>query len=415
MLNRKGILVISAVFLVFSVLPGCGKNNAALSSSSIETKSVVSTKVKKQTLNQVAQISGTLEATDLTTVSFEVGGRITHLAREQGSDVNQGDLLGQLDDSDYQLGVTRAESSIAGAQASLDKLDNGARSQEIDQARALVQKAQLNVNNAHVELNRLKALYDSGAVSKDTLDNALLRAQIADQDLRTAQNSLSLILAGPRKEDQAQLSAVVAQSQVQKEQAQLSLSKTRLVSPVSGTVISKLLNEGQLINPGTPVYLIGNLKQLKTVLPVPDQEITSWHVGDKVNLNVYGTIRSGIVHEINPSTNAGTGTIGVEVRVNNADKKWFVGQVVQASHQTNAVNGLFIPMEAVISTGGQNPFVFLVKGQKAIKHTVSIGRLINNQIEITSGLSEGDVIVSKGADRLFDGDPIQVEAGGNSK
>ena len=63
----------------------------------------------------------------------------------------------------------------------------------------------------------------------------------------------------------------------------------------------------------------------------------------------------------------------------------------------------------------RNPFVFLVKGQKAIKHTVSIGRLINNQIEITSGLSEGDVIVSKGADRLFDGDPIQVEAGGNSK
>ena len=107
-------------------------------------------------------------------------------------------MLGQLDDSDYQLGVTRAESSIAGAQASLDKLENGARSQEIDQARALVQKAQLNVNNAHVELNRLKALYDSGAVSKDALDNAQLRAQVADQDLRTASRIVAMSFCEPR-------------------------------------------------------------------------------------------------------------------------------------------------------------------------------------------------------------------------
>jgi multidrug resistance efflux pump len=409
------MLVAGAVILAVSIFPGCGKDQAALSTANVEAKSVATATVGNQTLNQVAELSGTLEAIDLTTVSFEVGGRITQLEQEQGSDVKQGELLGQLDDSDYQLGVSKADTGVSQAVASLDKLNSGARSQEIDQARAAVQKAQLNANNAHDELGRMTALFESGATTKDTLDNTQLRAQVADQDLRSAQNSLSLLLAGPRKEDQAQASAVLAQTQVQKDQAELSLSKTRLVSPVSGTVIAKLLNEGQLINPGTPVYQIGNIQQLKTVLPVPDQEISTWHVGDKVSLNLYGSIRTGIVHQIYPETNAGTGTIGVEVRVDNTDKKWFVGQVVKATHQTTAVTGLFVPVDAVISTGGQNPYVFLVKNHKAVKQKVTIGRLINNQLEITAGLKQGDVIVTKGADRLFDGDTLLVGTGGSSK
>jgi multidrug resistance efflux pump len=408
------MLVAGAAIIAVSIFSGCGKNQAALSTANVEAKSVETATVGNRTLNLVAELSGTLEATELTTVSFEVGGRITHLDREQGSDVRQGDLLGQLDDSDYRLGVTRADSGVAQADASLDKLNSGARSQEIDQARAAVQKAKLNAANAHDELGRMTALFDSGAISKDTLDNTQLRAQVADQDLRSAQNSLSLLLAGARKEDQAQAAAVLAQSQVQKEQAELSLAKTKLVSPVSGTVITKLSNEGQLINAGTPVYQIGNVKQLKAVLPVPDQNISAWHIGDKVSLNVYGTTRTGIVHQISPSTNAGTGTIGVEVLVDNADKKWFVGQVVKAVHQTNKLTGLFVPVGAVISTGAQNPFVFLVKNHKAVKQMVSIGRLINNQIEITLGLKQGDVVVTKGADRLFDGDTLLVGTGGNT-
>jgi multidrug efflux pump subunit AcrA (membrane-fusion protein) len=413
-MRKHGLAVLTLTALAISVIPGCESGKEALSVATADVKTVESIVIKKQSISHVSELSGTLEARDVTPLSFEVTGRILQLKKDEGSEVQKGEVLGQLEDADYILGIQKADAAIAQAQAALEKLNNGARAEEIEQARVQVEKAQINRQRAKDDLNKLKNLYESGAVSKDTYDKAVLNDQVAEQDWKAAQINLDLLLQGARKEDKDQTSTIVQQNILQKEQAELALQKTRLVSPISGTIISKMAVDGQLVNPGTPIYQIGNTRELKVVLPVPDREITSWAVGDKVTLELYGTRREGRVQKIEPSTNSGTGTIGVEVTVDNSDKKWVVGQVVKATHQVQATEGIFVPVEAVIRTGGANPYVFIVKNNKAMKQEVSVGRLIRNLLEIKKGLNEGDRIVTKGADRLLNGDTIQVVKGGET-
>ncbi|TEB07775.1 Swarming motility protein SwrC [Pelotomaculum schinkii] len=100
----------------------------------------------------------------------------------------------------------------------------------------------------------------------------------------------------------------------------------------------------------------------------------------------------------------GTGTISVEVEVPNPRRDWFPGQVVKASRTAAMKEGLFVPVEAVLSRGEEKPYVFLAVGDKAVKTFVTTGELFNNHLEILSGVKDGDQVVVKGADRLFDGD-----------
>ena len=207
-----------------------------------------------------------------------------------------------------------------------------------------------------------------------------------------------------------QAQAGLLNAQVSKEQAQLALSKTSLKAPFSGVITAKLASTGQLIGPGAPVYKLSQMDTLKVLLPVPDYQIADWEKGKEVTVDLYGEKKQGKVINVFPSTNQNTGTISVEVEIPNQDHKWFPGQVVKAEAKLKEQLGLFVPVEAVISTGTNNkPYVFLLQDGNAVKTEVTVGKLFENKLEITSGLSEQDQVITKGADRLFDGDPVVVE------
>ncbi|WP_134702504.1 efflux RND transporter periplasmic adaptor subunit [Ammoniphilus sp. YIM 78166] len=407
MKNRlmQGILV---SILAVSLTTGCSLGAKEALVAEAEVKTVEALPVAKHTIQRTLVASGTLEPVEETLISFELGGRIIRLNKEQGDQVKAGEVLGKLEDQDYKLQVERATTGVAQAQAGLEKVSSGAREQELTQARLLVEKAQMNADKAQEDLVKMEELYLNGAIPKDTWENATLRAQVAIKDVEAARATLSLAEEGARKEDISQTESIVQQQVIQKQQAELALKKTTLVSPVGGTVIGKMVNQGQLVGGGTPAYRIGNVKQLKVVLPVPDREISLWQPGSSVTLKLYDQERKGTVSKNYPSTNAGTGTVGVEVLVDNADGKWIVGQVVTGSYEIKGKEGLFVPVASVIRTGGENPHVFVVEGERVVKTEVEIGQLAIDKLEIISGLQVGQSIVVKGVDRLFDGDAIEV-------
>ncbi|RXT01127.1 efflux RND transporter periplasmic adaptor subunit [Ammoniphilus sp. CFH 90114] len=414
-MRNSTLTILLAATLTTTVLSGCSLGAKEAMVAEAEVKTVEAAPVSKQAIQRTLVVSGTLEPVEETLISFEIGGRITGLSKEQGDAVRAGEVLGKLEDQDYQLQVQRAQTGVAQAEAGLAKVNSGAREQEIKQAQLLVEKAQLNADKAQDDLKKIEELYQHGAVAKDTWENATLRVEIALKDLETAQNSLALTQEGARKEDIDQTQSLYQQQIVQKQQAELTLKKTTLVSSSTGTVIAKLVNEGQLVSGGTPVYRVGNVNQLKVILPVPDREISLWQIGAEVTIKLYDQERKGKVSKIYPSTNAGTGTVGVEVLVDNSDRKWLVGQVVTGSYEMKGKEGLFVPVASVIRTGGDKPYVFIVEGDKAVKTEVVIGQLVDGKLEILSGLQEGQMVVSKGADRLFDEDAIEVRAGGEQK
>lgn len=409
-MNKKWL----TVMMVASVLATTACNSkqpAATVQSQTEAKQVEALTVKAGKASRISELSGTLQPVEEATVSFEVAGRITQLSVNEGDHVKAGDVLARLDASDYSLQLARANSTVAQTGAALDKTNNGARQEEVIQSKAVLDKATVSYQKALDDFKRMERLYQEKAISLNDYENAQNRLTIAEKDLLTAKQSYALTVEGARVEDRQAQRSTYDQAVIGKQIAALTLSKTQLRAPISGTVISKMSSIGQLTSVGTPVYRIGNIESLKVVLPVPDREISAWKEGDSVTLSVYGKTREGKVTKLFPSTNQSTGTIGVEVTVANPQHDWFAGQVVKATRPLESKEGIFLPVEAVISRGEEKPSVFVVTNNKAVKTSVTIGELIGNQLEITSGLQTGQQVVVKGVDRLFDGDPIEITGG----
>ncbi len=351
--------------------------------------------------------------------------------------------------------INSANASINSAQASLESVLKGARDQERVQAKLVVDRARTAYNNVKVNADRIKSLYDEGLASKKEYDDIQLQLASAETDLKNAEQSYSLVMEGATEAQKKQAAAAVQQAEagkaqaqagvgqslaareqaiaakeqavaskgqaeavyeqalIGKEQAELTLAKTKLQSPISGIVLEKLAEEGQRVNPGDPIYKLGNTSQLKVLLPVPDKDIKSWKIGDEVTLRLYEEEKAGKVSTIFPRTNANSGTISVEVTIPNEDGNWVPGQIVNANRVTSDNTGILVPIEAVISNGA-NPYVYLEVEGKAVKAEVETGKLVDNKIHIVSGVKEGDQVVVRGGELLLEGDPLKT-SGGNDQ
>ena len=338
-------------------------------------------------------------------------GKIKALNKTEGDSITKEDILAVLDAEAYEIGVEQANANVVQAGAGLKEVKKGAREQEILQAKALVEKAEAAYKNAVDNFNRVKVLYKEGAVAQSNYEATLTGVTVAEKDLTLAKQSYSLALEGATPETKERVAAAYQLASSAKQQASLSLEKTKLKAPFNGTIVSKLASEGQLVSAGMPIYRLGDIDELKVFLPVPDYEIKEWKTGDKVTVNLYEEEREGKVINIAPAASQGTGAISVEVVIPNEKHDWYVGQVVLAKRKLQTKKNIFVPVEAVVSRGEAKPYVFVTSANKALKKPVVIGELSNNKYEILSGLQEGDKIVVKGADRLYDGQVIETVRG----
>lgn len=360
-MKRKVFLVycLSLIFVVGSLAAGgCSGKDKTQSDKEPVVKQVQLTEVNSRNIQNRTDLGSLLEAAEETQVAFEVSGRVIELFKQEGEAVEPGSVLARLDAAEY--GVQQAQAQMA--------LDN----------------AQVTYQQALDAFKRVEILYAAGAVSKTDFDNSRDGLTLAENAKQMAERSFALVNG-----------------------------KDQLKSPIGGVIINKLVTKGQLVGAGTPAYRIGQIDQLKVVLPVPDYEIDLWRTGDMVTLTLYGERREGQVERINPATNKGTGTIGVEVRLANPERDWHPGQLVQVARNATGDAGIFVPVQSVINRGEKEPYVFVAVDGKAAKRSVQIGAIAGQYLEIRSGLSIGEQVVSRGADRLFDGDAI--EAGGSGE
>lgn len=343
------LLVLSGV--IFTSLIGCSKSTTASQNNLSQIKQVKVENAKSESINKVSEISGTLQPFEESTVSFEVSGTINSLNVQEGSNVNKDDILATVDSRNYELQVSQAQANVDKASAAVRQTEKGAREQQIQQAKLKVEQAETAYNQAVVDFNRNKTLFEAGAITQSDYEKFQNIESSAKKDLETAKQAYYLIIDGATEEEKEQVNAAFDAANSTKEQAELTLSKTSLKSPINGVVISKSISKGQLISAGIPAYKIGNIDKLKVLLSVPDYEISSWKTGDNVSAKLYDASIDGTVTNIFAATNENTGSINVEVTIDNKDHKWHSGQVVTCSHNSEDTQGLFLPKEAVISTG----------------------------------------------------------------
>jgi HlyD family secretion protein len=196
---------------------------------------------------------------DLRQVDLPFNGteRIAAVLVQEGDRVHQGEILARLDTSRLEPQVAQAQAQFAAQQAVVDRLHNGSRPEEIAQARAALDSAKADAENARRQAARFRSLIaaSSGrAASQQDLDNANAALDVANAKAVSQQKALDLAVAGPRREDVAQ-----AEAQLRSQQAQFALLKQQLadanlIAPVDAVIRSRLMEPGEMASPQKPVF-----------------------------------------------------------------------------------------------------------------------------------------------------------------
>jgi HlyD family secretion protein len=227
--------------------------------------------------NDFIKVSGNIETTEVD-VGFKIPGRIVSRFFEEGDWVDQGKVLGKLDDEDLRNRLEVARASLRSAQARLSKLLAGARPEEIREAEAAVNQAKSDLENKRAHYERMKPLFERGVIPRDSLDNAEAAFKIAKAAFERAMETYLLVKEGPRKEDIDDARAQMEQTQATVKLNETQLSYTTLYSPISGVVLVKSGEIGEVVNPGTSIVTLADIENvwLKAYIPETDLSKIKW-------------------------------------------------------------------------------------------------------------------------------------------
>lgn len=188
--------------------------------------------------------------------AFDVGGRIDQMLVEEGDAVEPGRLLATLEDAVYRAEEEAARAALEAARAQLAKLEAGSRPQEIERAKAELERLKALRRDAELRVERLRRLVTDRFAPRAELDSAEAQLAAFDAQIRAQEQTLALLIEGPRREDIAAARAEVKRLEAQLAIATRRLADTRLVANAEGIVTARLHEPGDVVLPHTPVYAI---------------------------------------------------------------------------------------------------------------------------------------------------------------
>ena len=206
-------------------------------------------------------LSGNLEVVD-PQLGFKIAGRVVARPVAEGDAVTAGQLIAQLDDSEQkeQLAVRRAELGVA--TAALDELEAGSRPEEIAAVEATWRSVEAERERAGLDFQRSQELRGGDVIAQRDFEAAQAQYRVAEARAVEANERLKLARLGPREETIRQGRARVEQARAAVALAETQLDNTRLVSPLTGVVLSHNIEVGEFVSPGTPVVTVADTVHL---------------------------------------------------------------------------------------------------------------------------------------------------------
>jgi HlyD family secretion protein len=268
---------ISAFLLIVALLPGCGRNAPPPDGS------------------------GTIEAIQVE-VAAEVGGRLVEVPATEGALVHSGDVVARIDPAEYELQRDGARADRDQARAQVDLLVAGARSEDIEAARAGVRSAQAAFDLAEANLRRIETLVSSGAATPRQGDEARTDAEQAGAGLAAAQEALAKMLRGSREEEVRAAQARLDQATAALDLAERALADCTVTAPIDGVITTRIREVGEFAAVGAPVVTISKLDEVWLSIYVPEARLAQVKIGAPAYVKVDGdpTTYEGTVAFISP-------------------------------------------------------------------------------------------------------------------
>jgi len=242
------------------------------------------------------------------------------------------------------------------------------------------------------------------------------QAELARKNLARSENlhEQTLVSEGKLDEDEANATRAAEwykQMVAQEKQLVLDLENCSIRAPYSGYTARQLIDVGEWVNPGTPVYELVDLDKLKVNVDLPERYFGNVEIGSSVSIAVSGNADApvtGTVAGIAPNASEDTHTYRVIVAVDNRDKRLGGGMLVRATVSlADKYESLAVSKDAIVRQGMQT-MVYTIADGKAVPIPVTVGSTAGNMIAVDGeGLSEGTPVVVRGNERIFPGSPVR--------
>ncbi|MCL6621001.1 MAG: efflux RND transporter periplasmic adaptor subunit [Syntrophobacterales bacterium] len=229
------------------------------------------------------RLTGHIEATE-THLGFKVPGLISAIHFQEGEEIRAGQLVAELDDRDLRQELAAAEARLAAAQANLARLEAGYRPQEVREAQAAVAQARADYDDKAREFRRFQTLFARRVVSAQTRDRAEAAFLMAQEALNRAKERYDLLRSGFRKEEIEQARAEAQQAEAQRDLARTRWGYARITAPVTGVVLARPAEPGQVAQVGATILTLGDLDNLWFEGWLPETQLGKVRYGQKAQV-----------------------------------------------------------------------------------------------------------------------------------
>src|SRR3984957_12305204 len=281
----------------------------------------------------VLSASGYIVAHHKISVNSKVTGRVAWIGVEKGDKVKEGQVLVRLEDEEYRAQYEQARGVVESAQARLLEQQNGSRPEEVQQADHNLSEARATAVNDKINLERTRDLFNQGVMSRQNLDDANAKCDASQQRMNSLERAFRLMQLGPRTEEIERAKGDLLQAEGQMEYAKSQLDATVIRAPVSGTILDRTAEKGELVTaqfasaaaggPQGSVVSLADLNDIQVELDIAQADFARLGPTQKgiVTTDAYPDKEyDGVIAQISPEANRQKATVQVKVQVLNPDE-----------------------------------------------------------------------------------------------
>lgn len=239
--------------------------------------------------------------------------------------------------------------------------------------------ADIQVSQVADEHQRLKLMYDRKSVSESDF------------------NKVDLSLQGAKAQQRLQAK---------------NLADTRLTSPISGILIKRLAEPGEIVSSGMPILVVSDISKINVMAYIPESQLGLVRIGQEAEVEIaaLGENFKGKVLEVSGMADPTTRAFTIKVEVDNPKNLIRPGMIADVKlASTQAENIISIPVASVLRTPEGQSYIYVVEGDQAFQRNISLGALVGDKIEVVTGLTDGETIVVGGQHKLTNGTKVSAQ------
>ncbi|MCX6137547.1 MAG: efflux RND transporter periplasmic adaptor subunit [Ignavibacteriales bacterium] len=364
--NSRTLLVVgiaAVVIIVIAILARTKEKNTDTGSIGVAVVAVEVAPLAESSMSEIVAATGTVSAWRDVIVSSETSGRVTGTLVKVGDAVKFGQVLVRVDDELKTIGV--------------------------EQSKAQLLAAEVNLNKAEKDFQRAEKLYASKDIADVELDGNRLGLRAAEAQYKSAQVGLKY--------------------------AQKQLDDSQIKAPVSGIIASRLVEVGEMVGPGKAIANIVDMNRVKIRLSIPEEEIVRLRPGQKAVVRADADALkeiSGIVYTVGTKSETQTGhSYPVEVAIDGTEGRslkagMFVRSVITVQTIQHALS---ISKEQLVPDA-ESPSVYVVENGIVHLRSVTLGIRSTDRYQIIGGVQRGEQLISFGLKNVKDGTRVAVSA-----